>query len=361
MEPLWVILGLFLVLLVSWIRCRGSGELVFLPAGVVGQVSWSFFGAAGVVGQVSSLTAGVVGQVSSLTAGVVGQVSSLTAGVVGQVSSLTAGVVGQVSSLTAGVVGQVSSLTAGVVGQVSSLTAGVVGQVSSLTAGVVGELVFLPAGVVGQVSSLPAGVVGQAMKVGTRAERLVKSYPLTEANYPKVIEALKDRFGDKVILTEVKRKAHFQYFKKLNINGPEPNFIFGNALEYGFKILMKNGGIPLDYVNRSVAFENGEKWKSDRTILNPTFSSGKMKQGKLQISIIMNRCIDIFMEKLKTKNGGAIEAKSSFTRLTLDNILRSAFGIQTQVQVEGEDSLLNLIKGVTGRTYSHPLNLIASE
>ncbi|UYV62816.1 hypothetical protein LAZ67_2002021 [Cordylochernes scorpioides] len=57
----------------------------------------------------------------------------------------------------------------------------------------------------------------QAMKVGTRAERLVKSYPLTEANYPRpiirpisqiyifprVIEALKDRFGDKVILTEV--------------------------------------------------------------------------------------------------------------------------------------------------------------
>ncbi|UYV65449.1 hypothetical protein LAZ67_3004411 [Cordylochernes scorpioides] len=41
------------------------------------------------------------------------------------------------------------------------------------------------------------------MKVGTRAERLVKSYPLTEANYPKVIEALRDRFGDKVILTEV--------------------------------------------------------------------------------------------------------------------------------------------------------------
>ncbi|UYV67771.1 hypothetical protein LAZ67_5001937 [Cordylochernes scorpioides] len=42
-----------------------------------------------------------------------------------------------------------------------------------------------------------------SMKVGTRAERLVKSYPLTEANYPKVMEALRDRFGDKVILTEV--------------------------------------------------------------------------------------------------------------------------------------------------------------
>ncbi|UYV64156.1 hypothetical protein LAZ67_2006805 [Cordylochernes scorpioides] len=43
----------------------------------------------------------------------------------------------------------------------------------------------------------------KSMKVGTRAERLVKSYLLTEANYPKVIEALRDRFGDKVILTEV--------------------------------------------------------------------------------------------------------------------------------------------------------------
>ncbi|UYV75506.1 hypothetical protein LAZ67_13000424 [Cordylochernes scorpioides] len=43
----------------------------------------------------------------------------------------------------------------------------------------------------------------QSMEVGTRAERLVKSYPLMEANYPKVIEALRDRFGDRVILTEV--------------------------------------------------------------------------------------------------------------------------------------------------------------
>ncbi|UYV77229.1 hypothetical protein LAZ67_15000185, partial [Cordylochernes scorpioides] len=43
----------------------------------------------------------------------------------------------------------------------------------------------------------------QSMKVGTRADRLVKSYPLTTENYPKVVKALQDRFGDKVILTEV--------------------------------------------------------------------------------------------------------------------------------------------------------------
>ncbi|UYV63722.1 hypothetical protein LAZ67_2005429 [Cordylochernes scorpioides] len=43
----------------------------------------------------------------------------------------------------------------------------------------------------------------QSMKENTRASRLVKSYPITADNYPKVIAALKDRFGDRVILPEV--------------------------------------------------------------------------------------------------------------------------------------------------------------
>ncbi|UYV69354.1 hypothetical protein LAZ67_6003301 [Cordylochernes scorpioides] len=43
----------------------------------------------------------------------------------------------------------------------------------------------------------------QSIKKGTRAERLVRSYPLTKENYPKVIKALKDRFGDSTILTDV--------------------------------------------------------------------------------------------------------------------------------------------------------------
>ncbi|UYV63774.1 hypothetical protein LAZ67_2005591 [Cordylochernes scorpioides] len=42
----------------------------------------------------------------------------------------------------------------------------------------------------------------QSIKQGTRAERLVRSYPLTKENYPKVIKVLKDRFCDSTILTE---------------------------------------------------------------------------------------------------------------------------------------------------------------
>ena len=43
----------------------------------------------------------------------------------------------------------------------------------------------------------------QAMVPGTRAYHFVSSYPQAAENYPLVIAALQDRFGDKVMLTEV--------------------------------------------------------------------------------------------------------------------------------------------------------------
>ncbi|UYV69829.1 hypothetical protein LAZ67_7000910 [Cordylochernes scorpioides] len=43
----------------------------------------------------------------------------------------------------------------------------------------------------------------QSMVVGSKAHRLVTSFPLTQKNYNKVIEDLKDRFGDRDMLTEL--------------------------------------------------------------------------------------------------------------------------------------------------------------
>lgn len=43
----------------------------------------------------------------------------------------------------------------------------------------------------------------QSMVPDSRAHKLVVSYPQTEENYCKVVEALKDRFGDKTLLAEV--------------------------------------------------------------------------------------------------------------------------------------------------------------
>lgn len=45
--------------------------------------------------------------------------------------------------------------------------------------------------------------LSQAMVEGTRAKHLVNSYPQTSENYPKVITALKERYGKKKILKQV--------------------------------------------------------------------------------------------------------------------------------------------------------------
>ncbi|UYV84514.1 hypothetical protein LAZ67_X002426 [Cordylochernes scorpioides] len=46
----------------------------------------------------------------------------------------------------------------------------------------------------------------QSMVVGSKAHRLVTSFPLTQKNYNKVIGDLKDRFGDRDMLTELSEK-----------------------------------------------------------------------------------------------------------------------------------------------------------
>ena len=60
----------------------------------------------------------------------------------------------------------------------------------------------------------------QSMVTGTRACQLVSSYPQAAANYPLVIAALKDRFGDKVLLllTEVYVRQLLRLVIK-NVNG----------------------------------------------------------------------------------------------------------------------------------------------
>jgi len=42
----------------------------------------------------------------------------------------------------------------------------------------------------------------QATIEGSRARKLVEGYPQTPDNYPRTIDALQDRFGDKNLLTE---------------------------------------------------------------------------------------------------------------------------------------------------------------
>ena len=60
--------------------------------------------------------------------------------------------------------------------------------------------------------------LNQAMVSGSEADNLIKSYPLTAANYEKVLKGLKNRFGEDEILIEVYVRELLQLVLQKAIN-----------------------------------------------------------------------------------------------------------------------------------------------
>ncbi|UJR21070.1 hypothetical protein I4U23_024170 [Adineta vaga] len=76
---------------------------------------------------------------------------------------------------------------------------------------------------------------------------------------------------------------------------------------------------------------NGETWRRQRHVINPTFSSAKLKL----MSPLINGCIEALMNKLSheiTDENKEINIYELYKRLTMDVICRCAFGIDTDMQ-----------------------------
>ncbi|CAN7939894.1 unnamed protein product, partial [Ixodes hexagonus] len=93
--------------------------------------------------------------------------------------------------------------------------------------------------------------------------------------------------------------------------------------------------------NVSVATVNGDRWKAMRSLLTPAFTSSNMKK----ISSLMDTCSDEFLEVLGSLHdqGEAFEIRKVFQKLTMDVIVRSAFGVQSDVQKTPEMTGMNVI------------------
>ncbi|CAF3375164.1 unnamed protein product [Rotaria socialis] len=80
----------------------------------------------------------------------------------------------------------------------------------------------------------------------------------------------------------------------------------------------------------NVFSSSGAPWRRHRQVINPTFSTAKLKM----MSPLINECIDDLMEKLDThvKNANEFNIYLYYKRLTMDVICRCAFGIDTDVQ-----------------------------
>ena len=203
----------------------------------------------------------------------------------------------------------------------------------------------------------------------------------------------------------------YDFFIRLNIPGPPPMLFFGNFLEItktrGTSIAIKQWGdkyghifgyfeghTPILVVSdpdvlqdvfvksfskfhsrranpivnqqaKEVSLFNaiGLRWKRQRFVLNPTFSSAKLKQ----MSPLINRSIDMLMTKMNDQHdsGEPFDIYTYFKRFTMDTIWSCGFGLDTDMQNNVNDPyLLNsqlVFAQNTGRRIAIVLIMLLSE
>ncbi|CAF2209277.1 unnamed protein product [Rotaria magnacalcarata] len=173
-------------------------------------------------------------------------------------------------------------------------------------------------------------------------------------------------------------REKYSLFNRLNIPGPPPTLFFGNFFDlvktkrlsisikqwtekYGRIFGYFEGHTPILVVSnpdvlqdvfvksfsnfhsrRTFPLENrfsktvnmfgafGLRWKRQRTVINPTFSSAKMKN----MMPLFYRSIDTFMSKMveEHKMKQPFDIYAYFKRFTMDTIWSCCFGIETDMQ-----------------------------
>jgi cytochrome P450 len=178
----------------------------------------------------------------------------------------------------------------------------------------------------------------------------------------------------------------YNFFTRLGIPGPPPRFFFGSFLEvlktkrtslliqqwtdkYGPIFGYFEGHTPILVVSdpdilqdvfiksfsnfhlrREFPFQEPQsknvdlftardlRWKRQRFVINPTFSSSKLKQ----MSPLINRNVDSLMEKLaeQHRHGQPFDIYAFLQRLTMDTIWSCVFGLDTDMQNNPNDPYL---------------------
>ncbi|KAB1263706.1 Cytochrome P450 3A29, partial [Camelus dromedarius] len=109
------------------------------------------------------------------------------------------------------------------------------------------------------------------------------------------------------------------FFKKLEIPGPRPLPYFGNVLGYrkfiGPRGIMKN----------AMSVAQDEQWKRVRTLLSPTFTSGKLKE----MFPIIGQYGDVLVRNMRkeAEKGNPVTMKNIFGAYSMDVITSTAFGV----------------------------------
>ncbi|XP_077486201.1 thromboxane-A synthase-like [Amblyomma americanum] len=197
----------------------------------------------------------------------------------------------------------------------------------------------------------------------------------------------------------VKRREHFNFFRKLGIPGPTPNIIFGNILEmyrkspakayrewidkYGDVVGYFNGYRPVilvadvdllrqiqikdfnDFSDRGLLFQakrppsphnksllqlTSTRWREVRSVLTPSFTTNKLRL--MSPGIIS--AVEMLVSKIdrKAQTGEEFEAGEMYAALALDVVCKSAMGIDYNLQEQPRHRFLVCCRLLFGCAFS---------
>ncbi|XP_077879121.1 cytochrome P450 3A9 [Ictidomys tridecemlineatus] len=190
------------------------------------------------------------------------------------------------------------------------------------------------------------------------------------------------------------------YFKKLGIPGPTPLLFWGTILNYHqglinfdtkcYKKYGKTWGLydgrqpflvitdpsiiktvlikecysaftnrrnfgPVVFMKKAISLSEDEEWKRIRTLLSPTFTSGKLKE----MFPIINQYGDVLVKnmRLESEKGKFINLKDIFGAYSMDVITATSFGVNIDSLNNPQDPFVKKVKKLLKFDFFNPLLL----
>lgn len=98
--------------------------------------------------------------------------------------------------------------------------------------------------------------------------------------------------------------------------------------------------------SHSLFTSSKSNWKRMRTIMNPTFSSAKLRElGPLLIT-----CTERLVDVLEKENNKEVDITRYLKRFTMDSIWNCAFGVDINLQYNTENEYLNKCEAIFTNT-----------
>ena len=153
----------------------------------------------------------------------------------------------------------------------------------------------------------------------------------------------------------------YNTFGQFNIMVADPDVIKQIAIK-DFEYFV-NRGPPLSddidrMFSRSLLLMHDQKWKDMRTLLNPVYTSSKIKQIYFMLRDCITDFIDFYEKKAKS-NGGEVEVETheTFSRITADGIAASALGLKSDSTRNKESEIYKSANQID-EDFSNPINFL---